>query len=261
MNASTNRRRILLVEDDDGIRAVTRTTLEALGGHEVLAVESGEQAVQQAAGFAPDLLLLDVAMPGMDGPQTLAALRRQAPLATVPAVFLTAHTQSREVVHYRSLGVRDVIAKPFEPAQLCERIAAALSAAGEPETQAAARTALVVEDDPSVRFLLGFVLEQNGWHMIACEDGEQGLQAIEHGPLADVVLLDIVLPGHDGLFVLEALRKQPRWREVPVMMLTGKGDEALVTRAISAGANDYLGKPFDFAELMARLERLPRPRT
>lgn len=116
-------RRIVLVEDDDSIRLIAQLSLETLGGHQVLALASGEEAVARAAGFRPDLLVLDVSMPGMDGPETLAALRGQASLAQVPAVFLTAHTQPGKVAEIRALGAVDVIAKPFDPQALVDRVA------------------------------------------------------------------------------------------------------------------------------------------
>ncbi|MBL0418998.1 response regulator [Ramlibacter sp. AW1] len=254
------RTRILLVEDDDGVRNVAQTTLDILGGYDVLALASGEEALARAEAFAPRLLLLDVAMPGMDGPQTLAALRRIEALAAVPAVFLTARTQAREVVHYRSLGARDVIAKPFEPAQLCERVQAVLADDGAPAAPDSGdtRTALVVEDDPTIRYLLGYVLEQNGWRMRVCEGGDEALAVIEAGELPDAVLLDVQLPGVDGLTLLQRLRARPEWGQVPVMMLTAGGDESQVTRALALGADDYVGKPFDFTELVGRLQRLRR---
>lgn len=114
--------RILLVEDDDSIRQIAVMSLQLIGGHEVLAVGSGAEAVAQAPAFAPELLVLDVSMPGMDGPQTLEALRQIPSIAPIPAVFLTARTQAKEVERLRELGALDVIAKPFDPMQLCERI-------------------------------------------------------------------------------------------------------------------------------------------
>jgi CheY-like chemotaxis protein len=253
-------RRILLVEDDDSIRTIAVMSLEELGGHQVLAFASGEDALARAAPFAPELLVLDVSMPGMDGPQTLAALRQQPELRQVPAVFLTAHTNARQVAELRKLGAVDVIAKPFDPLHLCDRIMAVLTG---PDTIPAplekAPLALVIEDDPGIRYLLDFILRQQGWAVVEAYDGWQGLAAITSGPLADAVLLDIMLPEIDGLQLLDTLRATERWKKVPVMMLTAKGDEPSVSRALAAGATDYLGKPFDPAELVARLQRL-RPR-
>ena len=110
--------RILYVEDDPDIQAIARLALENVAGFTVHVCSSGEAAVREAAGFAPDLVLLDVMMPGMDGPSTLAALRTQPPLADTPVVFMTAKVQPSEVRHFRSLGALDVIAKPFDPMNL-----------------------------------------------------------------------------------------------------------------------------------------------
>lgn len=253
-------RRILLVEDDDGIRTIAAMSLGELGGHQVLACASGEDAIARAAPFAPELLMLDVSMPGMDGPQTLVALRRQPELRSVPAVFLTAHTNARQVAELRKLGAVDVIAKPFDPLHLCDRIMAVLTGPGTiPAPLERTPLALVVEDDPGIRYLLDFILRQQGWAVVEAYDGRQGLAAIHDGPVTDAVLLDVMLPEIDGLHLLEELRGLPQWNGVPVMMLTAQGDERSVSRALAAGAADYLVKPFDPAELASRLARLRRP--
>jgi len=114
--------RILYVEDEADIRQVAQLALEAVGGFTVKLCASGEEAINEAAAFAPDMILLDVMMPGMDGPSTLAALREQPALAAVPVAFMTAKVQPSEVEHYRSLGARDVIAKPFDPMTLAEQV-------------------------------------------------------------------------------------------------------------------------------------------
>ena len=114
--------RILFVEDDPDIQTVARMALEAVGGFRVLACSSGQEALGQLAGFSPDLVLLDVMMPGMDGPATLAALRRLPEAAAIPVVFMTAKVQAQEVAFYRELGAVDVIAKPFDPMALPDRV-------------------------------------------------------------------------------------------------------------------------------------------
>ncbi|TVP82574.1 response regulator [Thioalkalivibrio sp.] len=111
-------RPILYVEDDPDVQAIARLALENVAGFTVHVCSSGEPAVRDAAAFAPDLVLLDVMMPGMDGPSTLAALRTQPPLANTPVVFMTAKVQPSEVSQFRSLGALDVIAKPCDPMSL-----------------------------------------------------------------------------------------------------------------------------------------------
>ena len=114
--------RILYVEDEPDIQAIARIALEAVGGFVVKTCSSGAQALAEAEDFKPDLILLDVMMPGMDGPATLKALRQQAALSGVPVVFITAKVQSSEVEGYKALGAVDVIAKPFDPMRLASQV-------------------------------------------------------------------------------------------------------------------------------------------
>lgn len=114
--------RILYVEDDEDIREIARLALEMVGGFKVLLCASGEEALAAAPGFAPDMILLDVMMPGLDGPSTLAALRRQPALKSTPVAFMTAKIQPQEIAAYKELGAMDVIAKPFDPMALPEQI-------------------------------------------------------------------------------------------------------------------------------------------
>lgn len=121
---------------------------------------------------------------------------------------------------------------------------------------AAVRRALVVEDDGSIAFLLRFLLERHGWQVSVAEDGLQAMQAIEQGEPPQLVLLDAMLPVHDGLTLLARLRSLPQWKDVPVVMLTAKGDEPFVAKAMATGATDFVAKPFDALQLAERLERL-----
>ena len=118
----TTLNRVLLVEDDPDIQQVARITLEAVGGFEVEVCDDGQQALDKAPVFQPDLILLDVMMPGMDGPTTLGELRSRAETEKTPVVFMTAKVQPQDVQRYLGLGAVDVIAKPFDPMKLCERV-------------------------------------------------------------------------------------------------------------------------------------------
>jgi len=115
-------RRILVIDDDPLIGAATRLALEAAGGYRVELCESGAAALDVAGRFRPDLVLLDVMIPDLDGPSTLAALRRAEGLADLPVVFLTGRTKPAELALYRALGARAVISKPFDPGLLAQRV-------------------------------------------------------------------------------------------------------------------------------------------
>lgn len=117
-----NLERILYVEDEPDIQAVAKLALEMVGGYQVMICSRGQEALDKVSGFAPDLILLDVMMPGMDGPATLQSLRADPTTAAIPVIFLTAKVQPSEVAHYQALGALNVIAKPFDPMTLAEQI-------------------------------------------------------------------------------------------------------------------------------------------
>jgi CheY-like chemotaxis protein len=114
--------RILYVEDEPDIRVVAQMALEAVGGFTVIACASGQEALNAAPGAGADLLLLDVMMPGMDGPSTLKGLRELPATANTPVIFMTAKVQAAEVAVYKGLGALEVIPKPFDPMELSAQI-------------------------------------------------------------------------------------------------------------------------------------------
>ncbi len=114
--------RILYVEDDPDIQQITIMVLETISGFTLAACSSGREAVSKAIEFNPDLILLDVMMPGMDGPETLRELRKFPQLADTPTVFMTAKVQPQEVQEYLSMGALAVIAKPYDPMTLANEL-------------------------------------------------------------------------------------------------------------------------------------------
>jgi two-component system OmpR family response regulator len=114
--------KILYAEDEADIRSIAEIALEDIGGFTVKYCSSGQEVLEHAETFKPDLLLLDVMMPGMDGPTTLKKLREIPALAGVPAIFMTAKIQSKEIAEYKAMGVVNVISKPFDPMTLAQII-------------------------------------------------------------------------------------------------------------------------------------------
>lgn len=110
--------RILYVEDEPDIRTIAQIALEDIGGFTMKFCASGKEALSVAVAFNPDLLLLDVMMPGLDGPATLVELRKLPELATTPAIFVTAKMQPNEIEAYKKAGAIEVITKPFDPMSL-----------------------------------------------------------------------------------------------------------------------------------------------
>lgn len=123
--------KILYVEDEQDIQTIAQMALEIVGGFEVTICSSGMEALQTVTGFAPDIILLDVMMPGMDGIQTYRALRQLPECAATPVVFMTAKVQASEVRDYLDLGAVAVIPKPFDPMTLADDVQAILSRCDE----------------------------------------------------------------------------------------------------------------------------------
>ena len=142
--------RTLLVEDDNDIRTLVRLSLEQLAGWQVVDVVSGAAALQAASAEVFEVVLLDVMMPGMDGPETMRKLRALPTGAELPVVFLTAKAMPSEVQRLLALGAAGVITKPFDPGDLAERIVALLAGATAPTVAEPGSEAVPVGDDSEI---------------------------------------------------------------------------------------------------------------
>lgn len=115
-------KRVLLIEDDPDIQTVASLSLELIGGFTVKVCSSGKEALREAENFAPDIILLDVMMPEMDGPATLIALRELPAIQTTPIVFMTAKVAPPDIAYYESLNAQGILPKPFEPMRLADQL-------------------------------------------------------------------------------------------------------------------------------------------
>jgi CheY-like chemotaxis protein len=118
--------RILIIDDEDDIREVAALSLESVAGWQVFMANSGRQGLARAAEHRPDAILLDVMMPGMDGPTTFRELRKNPATADIPVILLTAKVQSSDQRRFADLGVEAILLKPFDPLTLSTQISDAL---------------------------------------------------------------------------------------------------------------------------------------
>lgn len=118
--------RILIIDDEDDIREVAALSLETVAGWDVTTASSGVLGLQRAVEYQPDAILLDVMMPGMDGPTTFRELRKNPATAHIPVLLLTAKVQSTDQRRFADLGVDAVLFKPFDPLTLSTQIAGVL---------------------------------------------------------------------------------------------------------------------------------------
>ena len=121
-------------------------------------------------------------------------------------------------------------------------------------------TVLIVEDDDQIAFLLQFIVEREGFHVLLARDGRAAQKLIDESVPPALSMLDVMLPYVDGFQLIAHIRAKPAWRDSKILMLTAKSQEGEIVRALDAGANDYLVKPFQPNELKARIRRLVSPK-
>jgi len=113
---------------------------------------------------------------------------------------------------------------------------------------------LIIDDEPHMARLASYVLQTAGYDVLTAEDGRDGLEKLAQFK-PDLVVCDITMPEMDGFEVVRTLRADPRWRHLPVIMLTARGQEQDVQRAQEVGANSYLTKPFSSRQLLGEVQR------
>ncbi len=116
---------------------------------------------------------------------------------------------------------------------------------------------LIVEDEAAIRDMVRFALEEKGYRLVEAEEAMQALACMEQSA-PDLILMDWMLPGRSGVELIRQLRRDARWRDIPVIMLTARREEDDKINGLEAGADDYLTKPFSTRELLARMQALLR---
>jgi CheY-like chemotaxis protein len=233
----------------------------------VRAVGSSEEAVSELAATAFDCIVLDLKLPRATGFQLLEHIRGTGALRDVPVIIHTgkALTQ-RDEAKLRRYAQTIIVKDARSPERLLaetslhlHRRPAALAPEGrrmlatleESESALAGKRVLIVDDDVRNVFALASALEAHGMEVRFAENGREGLQSLQADPVADLVLMDIMMPEMDGYETMRAIREVPELSGLPVIALTAKAMQGDRDKAIAAGASDYITKPVDIDQLIA----------
>jgi CheY-like chemotaxis protein len=201
---------ILVIDDDPTIHDLMKRFLTKQG-FQVRTANSGLEGLRLAKELQPEAITLDVMMPGMDGWAVLAALKADPETAHIPAIVMTIVDDQN--LGY-ALGAADYILKPINRNQL-------MSVLQKYGASQSPNSILVVEDDPINREMLRRQLEKDNWQVIAVENGREALEAIATHP-PRLIISDLMMPEMDGFELVHELRQSPRWRSIPVIVLTAK---------------------------------------
>ena len=252
--ASPGTSTVLVIDDDGAVRDLMSRFL-GKEGFRVVAAAGGEEGLRLARELSPDVITLDVLMPGMDGWSVLAALKADAALAEIPVVMLTM-LDDRNLGY--ALGAADYLTKPIDR----ERLVTVL------ERYRRDLPVLVVDDDPDFRDLARRMLEREGYTVVEAENGRAALDRLRD-TVPGVVLLDLMMPEMDGFDFVAAVRADAAWRSVPIVVITAKDlspedHERLngyVARVLQKGAlsrETLLGEVRDLVTASARHGRRTR---
>jgi signal transduction histidine kinase/CheY-like chemotaxis protein len=237
------RRSVLVVDDDEGVRRLLAYELQPLGV-QVLEAPDGKTAVEIAASEMPDVILLDVLMPGVDGWGALRKLKERPETRNIPVVILSVVDDSALGF---SLGAFDYLVKPVDVPQLIDT----LSRAG---VVASRGHLLVVDDDPDVRDLLTQGLVSAGYRVQDAPGGAEALELMSQDP-PSAVLLDLMMRPPDGFEVLCRMREDPALRAIPVMIVTAKELTAEEHVELAGSAQRIIRKGTDPSRLVAEVLR------
>ncbi len=274
--------RVMLVEDNDANRTMLCRRLQPKG-YEMVPAENATVALALATANPPDIVLMDIGLPDIDGCEATRRLKADPKTRHIPVIALSAHAQAVDRQRAMDAGCCEFETKPVRMDALVKKIEAALAAHPKPspaEDDASAfgevpdptatltnvdlarvwkdvgaprkKHVLVVEDTDANRVMLRRRLEKQGFDVTEAEDGRVALDIVRKHTF-DLVLLDLMMPEVDGFEVLTELKRDPDLAMIPVIIISAVDEMSSVVRCIEAGAEDYLTKPYDPVLLKARV--------
>jgi len=266
--AKPRQKRLLVVEDDPG----EQLSIAELLGHddiEIVSAGTGTDALAMLRERPCDCVVLDLRLPDMTGFEVLERIGKDESLSELPVIVFTGrelsaeedarlHTLARSVVvkgvesperllDEASLFLHRVVGDlPSQKREMLERL-------NSSDEDLAGRTALLVDDDARNIFALSSVLERRGMRVLTATTGREAISLVESTPDLAIVLMDIMMPEMDGYQTIEAIRRDPKSRRLPIIALTAKAMKGDREKCLEAGASDYLAKPVNTEQLLSAL--------
>ena len=248
-------KRILYVEDNPRNMRLARKLLE-FEGFQVLEAPCGLDGVSMAQEEKPDLILMDVNLPDIDGLEATGRIKAMPELAEVPVIALTANAMQGDKERCLAAGCDGYMSKPINRAQLLDTIEKYLAQnkKSAPAPKADSGSILVIEDNQQNARLVKKVLEKHGFTVRIAADGETGMtSAMAETP--DLIMIDLGLPDMDGQTVITLLRQQEKIAHLPILAFTAWPHDTAANMANAYGFNGIISKPIDSAKLVQQIRK------
>lgn len=245
--------RILVVEDDSKSARLIRDILE-LRGHSIIEASNGLSAMRMINDRVPDLIFMDINLPGMDGITLTKLIKTSSKTNKIPIIALTAAAMKGDRSRFVQAGCDDYISKPFHVRDVLD----VLNKYGRSTVQDSPvqpPVVLVADDGHQNIELIHATLSPLGYNVISANNGIQALEKIRtlH---PDIALINVIMPQLDGIEVCKNIKSDEYYSTIPVIMITALDDADAKMRALSAGADEFLTKPIDRSELIVRVGNL-----
>ncbi|MDD5032160.1 MAG: response regulator [Patescibacteria group bacterium] len=266
---ANNKTKILIIEDEEVLADVLESKLKK-EGYDMIMAADGRDGLNKVRELKPDMVLLDIIMPKMNGYEVLEKMEEEK--IKIPVIIISNSGQPVELEKIKKMGAVDYLIKTkFNPDDVITKVKKYLNGKGKqgggeaeikPRESANAankngRKVLLVEDDSFLRDICAKKLTKEGFQVFEILDGEEALKNLEKIE-PDIILLDIILPTVNGFEVLEKIRanKDKKISKTPVIMLSNLGQEEDVKKALGLGANDYLIKAhFTTEEIIEKVKK------
>jgi two-component system, cell cycle response regulator len=260
MNTST-----ILVVEDNALNLKLVRSLLTLSGYHVLEAEDAEKGIQMASIHQPDLILMDIQLPGIDGLEATREIKRSEETRKIPVVALTSYAMPGDEVKAQEAGCTGYITKPINTRTFIDSVNGYLNhrKASTPEVRpekdlfSLRRRILVVDDDPLNVKLLASKLPEDQFETITAFSGQEALRKTLKDP-PDLILLDIMMPEMNGYEVSQWLKNNPATQDIPIILVTALDGAEDKVKGFEAGADEFLNKPVNNIELLARINSLLR---
>lgn len=240
------KKKVLVIDDEADIREIVRLFLVD-EGYDVIEAENGHEGILKAQRIKPDLIFLDIMMPGINGFEVAKHLKDDPNTQNIPIVILSVLAQDSQ---YRQ-GIMDYISKPFRQEELVNIVRNIFE---KVEGKSGKKTVLIVDDDPDIVDIISICLKDNN---IIPEKAYNGPEALEKtkNKTVDLILLDINMPGMNGFEVIKHLKEDKATCDIPVVVLTGTYiSEDDKKHGLTLGVAKYLTKPFSADDLVKELK-------
>ncbi len=260
---------VLVIEDNSANRKLVRTLLR-IKGYNVLEAEEAVTGIELAREHMPDLILMDIQLPGMDGLCATRKIKEDPILGKIPVIALSAHAMKKDQEKAMKAGCDAYITKPFQNEKLMEDIGRFISGntpmieTGDKKTtellskkkhSGYKNRIMIVDDEPINLKILGAKLSSENYEIIHAFSGQEALDKTEEEH-PDLILLDIMMPGMDGYEVMKRLKKNPETRDIPIIIVTVLVAMEEKLKAMEAGADEFLNKPVNTIEIQTRVKSM-----